>query len=103
MDRGHRTLRIVPKGGKHVTIPLAPRTSRTSDLYIGERATGPIFVGAEGGRMDRYAADRMVKRIAKQAGVKKRISPHSLRQHEPDRSPRVRRYRAEVSPATAGY
>ena len=26
MDRGHRTLRIVRKGGKHVTIPLAPRT-----------------------------------------------------------------------------
>jgi integrase len=26
MDRGHRTLRIVREGGKHVTIPLAPRT-----------------------------------------------------------------------------
>jgi integrase/recombinase XerD len=79
MDRGHRTLRIVRKGGKQVTIPLAPRTGRTLDLYIGERSTGPIFVGAKGGRMDRYAADRMVKRLAKNAGVKKRISPHSLR------------------------
>ena len=27
-DRGHRTLRIVRKGGKHATVPLAPRTSR---------------------------------------------------------------------------
>ncbi len=79
MDRGHRTLRIVRKGGKHVTIPLAPRTGRTIDLYVGERTTGPIFVGAKGGRMDRYAADRMVKRLAKRAGVNKRISPHSLR------------------------
>ncbi len=25
-ERGHRTLKIVRKGGKHVTIPLAPRT-----------------------------------------------------------------------------
>ena len=25
-ERGHRTLAIVRKGGKHVTIPLAPRT-----------------------------------------------------------------------------
>jgi len=60
-ERGHRTLKIVRKGGKHVTIPLAPRTSRALDLYIGERTTGPIFLGAKGGRMDRYAADRTVK------------------------------------------
>jgi integrase len=25
-ERGHRTLAIVRKGGKHVTIPIAPRT-----------------------------------------------------------------------------
>jgi Phage integrase family len=30
-------------------------------------------------RMDRYAADRMVKRLVKRAGIAKRISPHSLR------------------------
>ena len=41
VDRGHRTLRVVLKGGKHVTIPLAPRTARALDLYNGERATGP--------------------------------------------------------------
>jgi integrase/recombinase XerD len=29
-DRGHRTLKIVRKGGKHVTIPLAPRSISTS-------------------------------------------------------------------------
>jgi integrase/recombinase XerD len=69
----------VRKGGKHAVIPLAPRTSRALDLYIGERTTGPIFVGAKGARMDRYAADRMVKRLARRAGITKRISPHSLR------------------------
>jgi site-specific recombinase XerD len=79
MDRGHRTLRIVRKGGKHATIPLAPRTGRALDLYIGERTTGPIFLGANGQRMDRYAADRTVKRLARRAGISKRISPHSLR------------------------
>ena len=78
-ERGHRTLKIVRKGGKHVTIPLAPRTSRAVDLYLGERARGPIFLGAKGGRMDRYAADRTVKRLARRAGITKRISPHSLR------------------------
>jgi site-specific recombinase XerD len=79
IDRGHRTLRIVRKGDKQVTIPLAPRTTRALDLYIGQRVTGPIFLGAAGGRMDRYAADRTVKRLARRAGITKRISPHSLR------------------------
>jgi len=78
-ERGHRTLKIVRKGGKHVTVPLAPRTSRVLHLYIGERAVGPMFLGAGGGRMDRYAADRMVKRLARRAGITKAISPHRLR------------------------
>jgi integrase/recombinase XerD len=78
-ERGHRTLAIVRKGGKHVTIPIAPRTGRALDLYIGDRTMGPIFLGAEGGRMDRYAADRLVKRLVKRAGINRRISPHSLR------------------------
>jgi integrase len=79
VDRGHRTLRIVRKGGMQATIPLAPRTARALDLYIGERVTGPIFLGAAGGRMNRYAADRTVKRLARRAGITKRISPHNLR------------------------
>ena len=78
-ERGHRTLKVLRKGAKHATIPLAPRTSRAIDLYIGERTTGPIFLAANGGRMDRYAADRTVKRLARRAGITKQISPHSLR------------------------
>ena len=31
------------------------------------------------GLMDRYAADRTIKRLAKRAGITKKISPHSLR------------------------
>jgi len=79
VERGHRTLKIVRKGGKHVTIPLAPRTARAIDLHVGERITGPLFSGERGGRLDRYAADRMVERLCRRAGVTKRISPHSLR------------------------
>jgi integrase/recombinase XerD len=78
-ERGHRTLHKLRNGNKHVTIPLAPRVSRALDLCVGERAAGPIFVGEHGARMDRHAADRTVKRLAKHAGITKRISPHSLR------------------------
>jgi hypothetical protein len=38
--RGHGTLVITRKGGKVVTIPLAPRTARAIDLAIGERLEG---------------------------------------------------------------
>ena len=46
VERGHRTLVITRKGGKVVTIPLAPRTARAIDLAIGERSEGPIFLAA---------------------------------------------------------
>jgi len=40
LERGHRTLTITRKGGKAVTVPLAPRTARAIDLAIGERTEG---------------------------------------------------------------
>jgi integrase len=51
LERGHRTLTITRKGGKVVTIPLAPRTARAIDLAIGERTEGPVFVAKDGRRL----------------------------------------------------
>ena len=80
VTRGHRTLFIHRKGNKTATIPLSPRTARALDLYIGERETGPLFLNHDGTRrLDRHASARIVRRLAKQAGIDKRISPHSLR------------------------
>ena len=79
-ERGHRTLTVQRKGGKIVTIPLAPRTARAIDLAIGERLDGPIFLRADGRRMDRHGAGRLVHRAAYKAGLgNKKISPHTLR------------------------
>lgn len=41
LERGHRTLTVLRKGGKVVTVPLAPRTARAVDLAVGERCEGP--------------------------------------------------------------
>jgi site-specific recombinase XerD len=79
LDRGHRTLTVLRKGGKLVTIPLAPRTARAVDLAVGERIQGPIFVGADGHRLDRHGAARIVRRVAWRAGLAKPIGPHTLR------------------------
>jgi integrase/recombinase XerD len=35
---------VTRKGGKAVTMPLAPRVARALDLAIGERLEGPIFM-----------------------------------------------------------
>jgi len=58
LERGHRTLVITRKGGKVVTIPLAPRTARAIDLATGERVGGPLFLTADGRRLDRHGAAR---------------------------------------------
>ena len=79
LERGHRTLTVLRKGGKLVTIPLAPRTARAIDLAVGERIDGPIFARADGQRMDRHAASRIVRRVARRAGIDKKIGPHTLR------------------------
>jgi site-specific recombinase XerD len=74
--RGHRTLVVTCKGGKVVTVPLAPRTARATDLVIGERCDGPVFVAADGRRLDRHGAGRMVRRAARRAGIAKPAGPH---------------------------
>ena len=67
------------KGGKLVTMPLAPRVARAVDLAVGERVEGPIFLDANGERVDRHAAGRIVRRVARRAGIGKRVGPHTLR------------------------
>jgi integrase/recombinase XerD len=79
VERGHRTLVIGRQGGKVVTIPLAPRTARAIDLAIGERCEGPVFLTADGRRLDRYGAGRIVRRVARRAGIDKLVGPHTLR------------------------
>ncbi len=80
LERGHRTLTITRKGGgKVVSIPLAPRTARAIDLAIAERTSGPVFLAADGRRLDRHGAGRIVRKAARRAGIAKAVTPHTLR------------------------
>jgi integrase len=45
----------------------------------GNGSRGPIFRRADRQRLDRHGAGRIVRRIAKRAGIAKPISPHTLR------------------------
>ena len=79
LERGHRTLTVLRKGGKTVVMPLAPRTARAIDLVVGERFEGTILYGNDGDSLDRHSAARIVRRIAKAAGITKQVGPHTLR------------------------
>lgn len=78
IERGHRVLRIIGKGNKPALIPLVPRTARTIDLAVGERAEGPILLRHDGQRLDRRTAHRWVRSIGKRAGLGP-VHPHMLR------------------------
>ena len=79
LERGHRTLTITRKGGMVVAVPLAPRTARAINLAIGDRTGGPVFPAAKGHRLDRHGAGRIVRRVARRAGIAKTVTPHTLR------------------------
>ncbi|WP_229401585.1 tyrosine-type recombinase/integrase [Micromonospora okii] len=90
-ERGHRSVRFVGKGGKVRRRALTPGTAYAVDAYLAERAaaqgvsvpelTGPLLVTATGGRLDRHSVFRMVRRLARAAGIPAwaKLSPHSLR------------------------
>ena len=70
---------VLRKGGKGVTVPLAPRTAGAVDFAIGERLAGPNFIRPAGRRFDCQAAGRIVRRVARRAGINKPIGPYTLR------------------------
>lgn len=89
-ERAHRTLRLRRKGGKRGTAPLAPRTSAAVDAWLHERERyadwsaergqgSPLFVTRSGRRLDRQSAWKIVRRLARDAGIEGAISPHSCR------------------------
>ncbi|MGH9116425.1 MAG: tyrosine-type recombinase/integrase [Acidimicrobiales bacterium] len=44
-----------------------------------DHVEGPIFLGGNGERLDRHAAWRIVRRLARRAGINKPVGPHTLR------------------------
>ena len=67
-DFGHRVLELTRKGAKRSTEALAPATARALEAYIGER-TGAIFLDRTGKRMTEPSAWRLVRRLARRAGL----------------------------------
>ncbi len=80
-------LRIVGKGDRERLIPLGDEAQDWIREFIDgprieillERQTDYLFPTRRGDRMTRQAFWHIIKRYAKKAGVKKKLSPHTVR------------------------
>jgi integrase/recombinase XerD len=80
-------LRIVGKGDRERLIPVGEESQRWIQDFIDgprmeillERQTDYLFPTRRGDRMTRQAFWHIIKRYAEKAGVRKKLSPHSLR------------------------
>jgi integrase/recombinase XerD len=80
-------LRIVGKGDRERLIPLGEESQRWLKEFINgprmeillERQTDYLFPTRRGDRMTRQAFWHIIKRYAEKAGVRQKMSPHSLR------------------------
>ena len=78
--RGHRVLHLIGKGSKPATMPLTVPVLRVLEACRGDRTEGPLVLRPLTGKaIDRRDVYRMVRRIAKAAGIPRHVSPHSLR------------------------
>jgi integrase/recombinase XerD len=77
--RGHSTVTIAGKGGRRDLVPLPPVVCDAVRGLLDGRTGGPLLFADDGSPLDRFDATRIVRRLAKRAGINKRISPHSLR------------------------
>lgn len=82
-ERGHRTVRFVGKGGRPRRRVLTVEAAAALDDYLVLRGDGdgPLLVTSTGARIDRHAVFRLIRRLAREAGIPSadQLSPHSLR------------------------
>lgn len=77
--RGHRTATVTRKGGRREAVVLPPTTAAAVDELLATRSAtrraGPLFRS----ELNVWGIRRLIQRLAKQAGIRKRITTHDLR------------------------
>ncbi len=87
LDRGDvpsgDAMRITGKGGKERIVPVLPVVRETLAAYLAacpfDRADGPLFLGARGGRLNPGVVQRQMRRLRGVLGLPETATPHALR------------------------
>ena len=79
-------VRVKGKGGKERLVPIGQKALQAIDVYLTavrdrfkSETENHLFLNAKGKPMDRIQIWRMIKRLAKKAGLARPLSPHTLR------------------------
>lgn len=73
------------KGDRRRTVGIDPRAGQVVQAWIRRRhlldlsADAPLFCGLHGGPMSQPQVRTMLHRLARRAGIDKRVHPHGLR------------------------
>lgn len=84
IDLLDNTVRTIGKGNKERIIPIGDYATNALRVYINEylpvkRETKQLFVNNHYKKMTRQGIFKMLKKLAKEKGIKKDFSPHTLR------------------------
>jgi integrase/recombinase XerC len=76
-------VKVMGKGRKERIVPVGKKAIEALKAYLTHRGPlenqTPVFVNTRGGRLTSRSVGRLVKRYSRNAGVFRKISPHSLR------------------------
>ncbi len=80
-DVGDESVRVFGKGSKERLVPIGRRAILAIDAYLALRddQEPTLFLTTRGKPLDRILVWRMIKKMGKEAGISKTISPHTLR------------------------
>lgn len=87
IDLEEGSLRAFGKGSKERVVPLGRYAVRALKRYLArsrpamaaQRSRAALFLNQRGGRLTRQGCTNIVKKMAKRAGLRKRVTPHMLR------------------------
>jgi len=85
--RAEGFIKVIGKGDKERLVPFSPRAIREIDLYLLDRNTlliqpgneDILFLNRRGRKLSRNMVFTIIKELAREAGIRKKVSPHTFR------------------------
>ncbi len=85
--RAEGFIKVIGKGDKERLVPFSPRAIKEIDLYLADRNTlliqpgneDILFLNRRGRKLSRNMIFTIIKELARDAGIQKKVSPHTFR------------------------